>query len=65
MKIELNLKQLQTTETNDKTICLRIPQEDFEDLKAINGNVSQVVRGLIEQFLEQYKEANRKWTRNK
>jgi hypothetical protein len=65
MKIELNLKQLQTTETNDKTICLRIPYQDFEELKAINGNVSQVVRGLIEQFLDQYKEANRKWTRNK
>jgi len=65
MKLDVNLKQLTTTEVNDKTICLRIPQEDFEDLKAINGNISQVVRGLIEQFLEQYKQENRKWTRNK
>ncbi len=65
MKLNLDLRQLTVIEYKKKTICVRISEEDYADLKAIDDNVSQIVRGLIEQFLDQYKQENRKWTRNK
>lgn len=65
VKLEVNMKQLTTYEYNDKTICIRIRREDFDALKAINKNISHVVRRLITQFLKQYKTENNKWIKNK
>ena len=66
MKLEVSLQQL-TEEpiTCNKTVCVRIPIEDFNELKDINSNVSQVVRGLISQFLTQINLEKKSWIKSK
>lgn len=63
MKLNVDLEQLTEKSTNDKTVCVRLPVEDYERLKGFHDNVSQVVRGLISQFIEQVDSSKRKWVK--
>lgn len=61
MKFNVDLLQLTEKKTNDRTICIRLPEEDFEKIKNFHSNVSLVLRGLICQFIEQLDQKNKRW----
>jgi hypothetical protein len=66
MKLNVTLEELTKDKTLcDRTVCVRIPEHDFDRLKEVHTNVSQVVRGLINQFLEKVDEEKRSWIKNK
>lgn len=62
--LKLNLPDLKDDPVKGRHVTFRIPEEDYQKLKQYDGNVSNLMRYLVEAYLleKANEERIQKWT---
>jgi hypothetical protein len=64
--IKINLSELEEEPPKTRHVTFRIPEENYQKLKTYDGNVSNLLRYLVECYLvtKANEERIEKWTKN-
>lgn len=65
--MKINLSDLKDEPTKDRHVTFRLPEENYQKLKTYDGNVSNLLRYLVELYLVEKanEEKIAQWTNRK